>query len=125
MRQQRFNILLLFVFSWKQDTGFPLTERDRLGLRGLLPPRVISFEQQYARFSKSNHNTFYLKFVSICIPLCVECLIALLTELKILLILLSKFTRMLWHFSVNHCFLIVKNFSLFLISLCGFFPFVF
>ena len=36
-----------------QDTGFPLTERDRLGLRGLLPPRVISFEQQYARFSKS------------------------------------------------------------------------
>lgn len=35
-----------------QDTGFPLTERDRLGLRGLLPPRVISFEQQYDRFSK-------------------------------------------------------------------------
>lgn len=36
----------------KQDTGFPLTERDRLGLRGLLPPRVISFEQQYERFSE-------------------------------------------------------------------------
>ncbi|CAN1308667.1 NAD-dependent malic enzyme 59 kDa isoform, mitochondrial, partial [Linum perenne] len=36
-----------------QDTGFPLTERDRLGLRGLLPPRVISFEQQYARFMES------------------------------------------------------------------------
>lgn len=35
-----------------QDTGFPMTERDRLGLRGLLPPRVISFEQQYDRFSK-------------------------------------------------------------------------
>ncbi|GKC33371.1 hypothetical protein Tco_1040665 [Tanacetum coccineum] len=34
----------------KQDTGFPLTERDRLRLRGLLPPRVISFEQQYDRF---------------------------------------------------------------------------
>ena len=41
----------------EQDTGFPLTERDRLGLRGLLPPRVISFEQQYARFSKFE---FYL-----------------------------------------------------------------
>ncbi|KAL6569484.1 hypothetical protein OROMI_013998 [Orobanche minor] len=37
----------------KQDTGFPLTERDRLGLRGLLPPRVISFEQQYDRFMES------------------------------------------------------------------------
>lgn len=45
----------------KQDTGFPLTERDRLGLRGLLPPRVISFEQQYARFSKFDvHYTFLL-----------------------------------------------------------------
>ncbi|KAF5801237.1 putative malate dehydrogenase (decarboxylating) [Helianthus annuus] len=37
----------------KQDTGFPLTERDRLGLRGLLPHRVISFEQQYERFMDS------------------------------------------------------------------------
>ncbi|KAK8702566.1 hypothetical protein V6N13_020916 [Hibiscus sabdariffa] len=36
-----------------KDTGFPLTERNRLGLRGLLPPRVISFEQQYARFIES------------------------------------------------------------------------
>ncbi|PWA82821.1 malic oxidoreductase [Artemisia annua] len=36
-----------------RDTGFPLTERDRLGLRGLLPPRVISFEQQYERFMDS------------------------------------------------------------------------
>ncbi|RVW75233.1 NAD-dependent malic enzyme 59 kDa isoform, mitochondrial [Vitis vinifera] len=35
---------------FNKDTGFPLTERDRLGLRGLLPPRVISFEHQYARF---------------------------------------------------------------------------
>ncbi|GKU88214.1 hypothetical protein SLEP1_g2504 [Rubroshorea leprosula] len=35
---------------FNKDTGFPLSERDRLGLRGLLPPRVISFEQQYARF---------------------------------------------------------------------------
>ncbi|KAI4363598.1 hypothetical protein MLD38_019799 [Melastoma candidum] len=36
---------------FNKDTGFPLTERDRVGLRGLLPPRVISFEQQYARFN--------------------------------------------------------------------------
>ncbi|XP_047975877.1 NAD-dependent malic enzyme 59 kDa isoform, mitochondrial-like [Salvia hispanica] len=38
---------------YNKDTGFPLTERDRLGLRGLLPPRVISFEQQYDRFMDS------------------------------------------------------------------------
>ena len=43
--------LSLSIFK-EQDTGFPLTERDRLGIRGLLPPRVISFEPQYARFSK-------------------------------------------------------------------------
>ncbi|KAJ7962340.1 Malic enzyme [Quillaja saponaria] len=41
---------------FNKDTGFPLTERDRLGLRGLLPPRVISFEQQYARFMDSYHS---------------------------------------------------------------------
>uniref|UniRef100_A0A5B6ZK54 Malic enzyme n=1 Tax=Davidia involucrata TaxID=16924 RepID=A0A5B6ZK54_DAVIN len=38
---------------FNKDTGFPLTERDRLGLRGLLPPRVVSFEHQYARFMES------------------------------------------------------------------------
>ncbi|KAK9058939.1 hypothetical protein SSX86_021556 [Deinandra increscens subsp. villosa] len=46
---------------FNKETGFPLTERDRLGLRGLLPPRVISFEQQYDRFMESfrslEHNT--------------------------------------------------------------------
>ncbi|KAK9749368.1 hypothetical protein RND81_02G121100 [Saponaria officinalis] len=36
-----------------QDTAFPMTERDRLGLRGLLPPRIVSFEQQYHRFMES------------------------------------------------------------------------
>ncbi|KAK8934161.1 hypothetical protein KSP39_PZI015049 [Platanthera zijinensis] len=41
---------------FNKDTGFPLTERDRLGLRGLLPPRVISFEQQYERFMNSYHS---------------------------------------------------------------------
>lgn len=38
---------------FNKDTAFPLTERDRLGLRGLLPPRIVSFEQQYARFMES------------------------------------------------------------------------
>lgn len=49
-----------FHSVWAQDTAFPMTERDRLGLRGLLPPRVMSFEQQYERFSES---PFPLAFV--------------------------------------------------------------
>ncbi|KAF9602598.1 hypothetical protein IFM89_030204 [Coptis chinensis] len=35
---------------FNKDTAFPPTERDRLGLRGLLPPRILTFEQQYDRF---------------------------------------------------------------------------
>ncbi|CAM8928122.1 unnamed protein product [Rhodiola kirilowii] len=38
---------------YNKDTGFTLTERNRLGLRGLLPPRVMSFTQQYNRFMES------------------------------------------------------------------------
>jgi hypothetical protein len=49
----------MFDFVFAQDTAFPLTERDRLGLRGLLPPRVMSFEQQYERFSESSPPALY------------------------------------------------------------------
>ncbi|KAF9618461.1 hypothetical protein IFM89_001184 [Coptis chinensis] len=48
-----FNLGFISLLYLEQDTGFPLTERDRLGLRGLLPPRIISFEQQYDRFMES------------------------------------------------------------------------
>ncbi|GKU88209.1 hypothetical protein SLEP1_g2499 [Rubroshorea leprosula] len=40
---------------FNKHTGFPLLERDRVGLRGLLPPRVISFEQQYVRFNTPSY----------------------------------------------------------------------
>ncbi|CAN6310556.1 unnamed protein product [Urochloa humidicola] len=38
---------------YNKDTAFTMTERDRLGLRGLLPPRVMTFEEQYDRFLNS------------------------------------------------------------------------
>ncbi|KAJ0815842.1 putative malate dehydrogenase (decarboxylating) [Helianthus annuus] len=53
------NSSVVIVFQ-EQDTGFPMTERDRLGLRGLLPPRVISFEQQYDRFSQFFYSSIHL-----------------------------------------------------------------
>ncbi|BBN07248.1 malate dehydrogenase (oxaloacetate-decarboxylating)(NADP+) [Marchantia polymorpha subsp. ruderalis] len=35
---------------YNKGTAFPLTERERLGLRGMLPPRVMSINQQIDRF---------------------------------------------------------------------------
>jgi hypothetical protein len=32
-----------------QGTGFPLAERDRLGIRGLVPPRHLDIEEQAAK----------------------------------------------------------------------------
>jgi hypothetical protein len=51
-----------------QDTASPLTERDRLGLRGLLPPRVMTFKEQYERFSESSRRAC-LTLVTLCPPM--------------------------------------------------------
>ncbi|GJN07392.1 hypothetical protein PR202_ga25220 [Eleusine coracana subsp. coracana] len=41
---------------YNRGTGFSMTERDRLGLRGLLPPSVISSQQQIDRFMLDLHR---------------------------------------------------------------------
>lgn len=35
---------------YNKGTAFPMTERDRLGLRGLVPPLVLSLAAQEKRF---------------------------------------------------------------------------
>lgn len=43
-----------------QGTGFPVAERDRLGIRGLVPPRELDIEAQaqkvYEEFSRRPSN---------------------------------------------------------------------
>ncbi|PNH03635.1 NAD-dependent malic enzyme 2, mitochondrial [Tetrabaena socialis] len=39
-----------------KGSAFPRAERDRLGLRGLLPPRGLTLELQAARFMEDYHN---------------------------------------------------------------------
>jgi len=52
---------------WNKGMGFPFAERDRLGLRGLLPPIVKSMESQLDRAMRhvrpSNSHTIFYYFV--------------------------------------------------------------
>lgn len=36
----------MYLCMYALGTGFPVAERERLGLRGLLPPRVVSMQVQ-------------------------------------------------------------------------------
>ena len=50
-----------------QGTAFSMTERDRLGVRGLLPPNVVSSQQQIDRFSTSPPFRSAVNWVRLCI----------------------------------------------------------
>ena len=39
----------LLTFTSQQGTGFAESEKDRLGIRGLVPPRVFPMEMQLQR----------------------------------------------------------------------------
>ncbi|KXZ45769.1 hypothetical protein GPECTOR_50g562 [Gonium pectorale] len=43
-----------------KGSAFPRSERDRLGLRGLLPPRSLTLELQAARFMEDYHHPVHL-----------------------------------------------------------------
>ena len=46
--------LHLVFFAGKQGTAFPMSERERLQLRGLLPPRVLTMDAQVCEPCGSN-----------------------------------------------------------------------
>lgn len=46
MAQQQLFLPTAALICLAQGTAHPLVERERLGLRGLLPPRVLTMEQQ-------------------------------------------------------------------------------
>lgn len=49
LRTRQYGVDILHDPLWNKGTAFDLEERDRLGLRGLLPPDVRSIEQQVTR----------------------------------------------------------------------------
>lgn len=47
----------LLTDAWyNKGTAFPPHERDRLGLRGLLPPKGLTLEKQAKRFMEEFHH---------------------------------------------------------------------
>jgi hypothetical protein len=49
MRTRQFGVDILHDALWNKGTAFDINERDRLGLRGLLPPVIKGLEEQVQR----------------------------------------------------------------------------
>jgi malate dehydrogenase (oxaloacetate-decarboxylating)(NADP+) len=56
MPSRNVNVALLFDPRTNKGTAFTEAERDRLGLRGLLPPRVTTLEEQEERIVTNFHS---------------------------------------------------------------------
>jgi len=56
MRAKNVNVSLLFDPRSNKGTAFTDAERDRLGLRGLLPPRVTTLEEQEERIARAFYS---------------------------------------------------------------------
>lgn len=56
MPSRNVNASLLFDPRNNKGTAFTEAERDKLGLRGLLPPRVLSLEEQEERIAQAFHS---------------------------------------------------------------------
>ena len=49
MRTRQFGVDILHDALWNKGTAFDINERDRLGLRGLLPPVIKGLDEQVQR----------------------------------------------------------------------------
>ena len=56
LKTNQFGIDVLHDPLWNKGTGFNYAERDRLGLRGLVPPAYRTIEEQAARVLKHIEN---------------------------------------------------------------------
>ena len=55
---------------FNKGTAFSMTERDRLDLRGLLPPNVMTWKQQIDRFSKNFFSMLQQDFFHFLVIMC-------------------------------------------------------
>lgn len=46
---------------YNKGTGWPKEERDRLGVRGLIPPHIADFKVRFHNYSRNFHHEYPYK----------------------------------------------------------------